>query len=645
MNILFHLEIDYVFFFYGFSCLLLAFSTVWMSRIPSGRLQWKWLGLFALTQGIHAWSEMLIFSLGDTIYYSSARLVILGFSSLFLLEFGRSGTVSLSRNIPSRWIYAPIILFSLLGTFGGTAGLNASICYIIGLPGSLWAAWAFFLYYRKDYPEFKSLLLTAAIMFLYALSEGILALKAFSLPSSFMNEASFISAVALAVHLIRGIFITLLGIHIWVHYWFAYCLLFPDLKQIYRIRDIIWFSGVLTAVLALGWVGTIKISAITKENLNNAHLNSAQTLASAINPSQILNLTGSMLDAVAPDFINLREQLKSAKNINQKLRFIYLLALKNNKIIFLADAEPVDSKDYSPPGMVYDEAPPALIKVFSDALPMTIGPYTDRWGTWFSNFVPVKDRESKRAVAVLGQDIDVRNWDRIIFRARIATIFMTFLVTIIVVGFFLLHQRDRESTVQITGSEARYRSLVECSPNTVCLFDQEGRFLSLNQSGLVILGCSQEHVIGKSFSEIWPQSTRPIVENALRQVKKGDRTAFAGKFIRPDNSFVIWYFVLNPILEKDNSIRSCVGIGIDITEQKQAEAEREKLIGELTTALDNVKTLKGLVPICAACKKIRDDKGYWDEIEEYIERRSDAEFTHGICPECAKKLYPDHYKD
>ena len=62
---------------------------------------------------------------------------------------------------------------------------------------------------------------------------------------------------------------------------------------------------------------------------------------------------------------------------------------------------------------------------------------------------------------------------------------------------------------------------------------------------------------------------------------------------------------------------------------------------ELERILNEVKILQGLLPICASCKKIRDDKGYWSQIEEYIVERSEAQFSHGICPECAKKLYPD----
>ena len=75
----------------------------------------------------------------------------------------------------------------------------------------------------------------------------------------------------------------------------------------------------------------------------------------------------------------------------------------------------------------------------------------------------------------------------------------------------------------------------------------------------------------------------------------------------------------------------------------RAEMERKKLIQELQDSLAKVKLLSGLIPICANCKKIRDDKGYWNQIESYIKEHSEAVFSHGICPECLKKLYPEYY--
>ena len=78
---------------------------------------------------------------------------------------------------------------------------------------------------------------------------------------------------------------------------------------------------------------------------------------------------------------------------------------------------------------------------------------------------------------------------------------------------------------------------------------------------------------------------------------------------------------------------------------QQTDLEKSEVIFELHKALDKVKTLSGFLPICASCKKIRDDKGYWNQIEAYISEHSEAEFSHGICPECSKKLYPDFYDD
>ncbi|MFH0975510.1 MAG: response regulator [Spirochaetota bacterium] len=81
----------------------------------------------------------------------------------------------------------------------------------------------------------------------------------------------------------------------------------------------------------------------------------------------------------------------------------------------------------------------------------------------------------------------------------------------------------------------------------------------------------------------------------------------------------------------------------EIKERKRAEEEKEKLIVELKEALSKIKTLTGMLPICANCKRIRNDKGVWEQVEIYIKSRSEAEFTHGICPDCARKLYPEFY--
>lgn len=91
--------------------------------------------------------------------------------------------------------------------------------------------------------------------------------------------------------------------------------------------------------------------------------------------------------------------------------------------------------------------------------------------------------------------------------------------------------------------------------------------------------------------------------------------------------------------------RSALSLKKEIDRRKNREQELLNLNRELKNSIETIKTLRGLIPICANCKKIRDDKGYWNQIESYIQKHSEAEFSHGICPECARKLYPELYKD
>lgn len=83
----------------------------------------------------------------------------------------------------------------------------------------------------------------------------------------------------------------------------------------------------------------------------------------------------------------------------------------------------------------------------------------------------------------------------------------------------------------------------------------------------------------------------------------------------------------------------------DITARKQLEEEREGLISNLNRAIEEIKVLEGIIPICASCKKVRDDEGYWTQVDAYITKRTDALFSHGICPDCIRRLYPEFAED
>ena len=97
---------------------------------------------------------------------------------------------------------------------------------------------------------------------------------------------------------------------------------------------------------------------------------------------------------------------------------------------------------------------------------------------------------------------------------------------------------------------------------------------------------------------------------------------------------------VKPILNDWGEVETVICTSKNITKRKLAEDALKKERDKLMKVLKEIKTLSGLLPICASCKKIRDDTGYWNQMEGYIQQHSDPQFSHGICPDCAKKMYP-----
>jgi PAS domain-containing protein len=115
----------------------------------------------------------------------------------------------------------------------------------------------------------------------------------------------------------------------------------------------------------------------------------------------------------------------------------------------------------------------------------------------------------------------------------------------------------------------------------------------------------------------------------------------ASKFDEDDAEERTFVVVSKPYRDADGKVTGIIESFHDITERKQLEDEKEQLIDELKTAMDEVKVLSGFLPICASCKKIRDDKGYWNQLEIYIRDHSEARFSHGICPDCSVQMYSE----
>jgi PAS domain S-box-containing protein len=205
------------------------------------------------------------------------------------------------------------------------------------------------------------------------------------------------------------------------------------------------------------------------------------------------------------------------------------------------------------------------------------------------------------------------------------------LVTIWVTAILVV--RNKRAIQGQQDQEGQRRLLLEQLPALLWIADTNLTITFVQGRILSTLGLTPEGVVGTTAPEYFPLEATSMPFATHLRALQGDPGSYVAIFKeRTLRAYV------EPMHTPNGVITGCIGIALDITEQKQLEEHRERLIEELRNALADIKTLRGMLPICAWCKKIRDDRGYWNQIEEYISDHSDARFTHGICPECQKKL-------
>jgi PAS domain S-box-containing protein len=169
-------------------------------------------------------------------------------------------------------------------------------------------------------------------------------------------------------------------------------------------------------------------------------------------------------------------------------------------------------------------------------------------------------------------------------------------------------------------------------------------------NNLVYLGCNAafahdagfadpREIIGKDDYQMGWQAQADLYRSDDRQVIETGRSKLLVEEPQttPEGKTITLLTSKIPLYNSQGEISGVLGTYLDITERRKVEEERERLLAELKDALANIKTLKGLLPICSYCKKIRDDKGYWELLDTYVAKHTDTQFSHGLCPECEKK--------
>lgn len=189
-----------------------------------------------------------------------------------------------------------------------------------------------------------------------------------------------------------------------------------------------------------------------------------------------------------------------------------------------------------------------------------------------------------------------------------------------------------EPAIPAAQRNERYDALLQAVQDVILVVGTDSQLIhEVNRAAQRVLGYTPEALVGQPISRLFAESGGDDAGPGIY-----DSVVTRQQFVCADGS-TIWGELTFSQLDRDTMVFTVR----DTTERQRIEQQRDQLIQELQQALAEVKRLSGLLPICANCKKIRDDTGYWASVESYIQTHTEATFSHGVCPECLRELYPD----
>jgi PAS domain S-box-containing protein len=301
----------------------------------------------------------------------------------------------------------------------------------------------------------------------------------------------------------------------------------------------------------------------------------ARLVAITLCPEHVAKLTGTAADYTSLNYLHVHELLMRVRGTTPQCRFLYLMKRRpDGVVIFTSDSDPFDSKDHSPPGQTYDEAPAELHAAFAANQPIVRGPYVDRWGTWVSAFVPLSDPKS----TMLGMDIDARDWkQKVALRADLPAGLTAIAILFGLLALLLQQSRRklhvREAALRLSEQSYRSQFASNSSVMVMLLIDPvDGAILDANAAATEFYGYPREQLLSMHITDI-NTLPAPLVRQAMASIpqKLGRQFEFAHRLA--DGSVREVEVSSSQIqLGQRNILHSIIH---DITVRKRAEAALE----------------------------------------------------------------------
>jgi flagellar basal body-associated protein FliL len=201
--------------------------------------------------------------------------------------------------------------------------------------------------------------------------------------------------------------------------------------------------GIVFILILISGVFYIRNTWFTsKEKTSELALKSAQTAEAALNGEMIKSLHGVPEDIGTIAYESIKRRLIDIRSVHPEVRFVYIYCQTDGKLYFMADSEPVESSDYSPPGQEYTEARDEDKKPFQNQMSVIQEPFTDRWGSWVSILVPMKDAETGKVIALFGMDYPADMWNIEAVNKTIQSVMIVVFLLLLVILFYVISNKN-----------------------------------------------------------------------------------------------------------------------------------------------------------------------------------------------------------
>ena len=575
-------NLDYILFVYGLGFVLLAITLLGLRATVTSSLPWQWLGISAVFLGLSAWTDLFTLAGGHRGELDALRTALFVAGCAFLVEFARTSWAAVGGRRVGRWILIVLLALAALGGFAGVRGLDATAGYVLGLLGGLWAAAGLWRYQRTGGRHGRPLLMAAAAMALFVVADCIVTAKAPLPPAAWVNQGSFLSALGFPVQLLCMALAVPFVVGLGLHY---RALLREEHPGLVDRRGTLYEVAMLVSlvvILSAGFAATSVIGERWSAGARADLLERAGLAVAGIVPGAVESQTATPADVGTADYEMLREQLTLMEGVSKDIRWFYLMALQGGDILFTADGIALDDPGHSEPGTVYEEPPPGLVDVFAGE-ELTVGPYTDEFGTFVSAFAPVRDLRDGRVVGVLGLDVDAVDWVHSLALARATPILVTLFLCLSVISAYVVLERRRLLALTIWESARDYRTVLETMHDGFYRAADNGDLLMVSPSFARIFGfLTTAQVVGRNLATDFYQ--RPEQRDAFLEALEaggGQIDDYEATLRSADGGLVSVSINGHYYRDAAGIVRGVEGVMRDITLRKLAEAtlrdSRERL--------------------------------------------------------------------